>query len=287
MNWKKIGIGLLFPPVWLKLIIAMLFMASVITITTGVDITKTIMCAMVIAYGLVIFITTCIKQIPQKHKEVKTHLYNNEYTRAYVTNIFTKTKIDLIIAITFNVLFIAFNFVSAILYSSNWFGIFAVYYSLISVIRFILLLQIKKKRNKLNELKSARCCACILLAFNLILSGVVFMISTYHEGFKHSGIFLDVLMISLVIATVVDIINVIKYRNHKSPIVFVSQTIKLTSALFSLLCLETAIIARLGIYLPGQVQSALLMLSGLGLSVLVIIMSIYTIVKCNRKIKNN
>ena len=74
MNWKKIGIGLLFPPAWLKLIIAMLFLASVITITTGVDITKTIMCAMVIAYGLVVFITTCIKQIPQKHKEVKTHL---------------------------------------------------------------------------------------------------------------------------------------------------------------------------------------------------------------------
>ena len=73
MNWKKIGIGLLFPPVWLKLIITMLFLASVITITTGVDVTKTIMCAMVIAYGLVVFITTCIKQIPQKHKEVKTH----------------------------------------------------------------------------------------------------------------------------------------------------------------------------------------------------------------------
>ena len=289
LNWKKIGCAILFPPTWIKLIIAMLALASFMIITAETnDVVKNIMCSMVIMYCSIVLIATSVSQIKHKHKLIKNQLYKNKYTKTYLTNVFTNTKIDLDIAVSFNVLFIAFNFISAILYKSNWFGLFAIYYSLIGLIRFLILSHIKEsksKQNKISELKCARLCSYMLLAFNIILSCAIFMISKYHEGFKYNGWFLYVLSGTVIAVVVVDVINVLKYRNHKCPLIYVSQGIKLTSAMFSLLCLETALVAQFGIKMLSEHQSFLLALSGLIVSGIVILISLYTIIKCTNKLK--
>lgn len=291
MNWKNLYHAILFPPAWMKLIITMLAFASIVILSTDItDILKIAFCAIAITYGLTILITTSFIQLQDKRKLVTVKLHKNKYTHKYLTNIFTKTKTDLYIAVSFNILFIAFNFVSAILYKSNWFGLFAVYYTLIGLIRFLILRHIKEsktKQNRISEHKCARLCSFFLLTFNVILSGAIFMISKYHEGFKHNGWFLYVLSGTVIIVLVVDIINVIKYRNHKCPLIYVSQGIKLTSAMFSLLCLETALIAQLGINMLSQHQSFLLALSGLIISGIVILISFYTIVKSTKMLKQN
>ena len=289
MNWKKMGSAILFPPTWIKLIIAMLAMASIVILSADItDLTKIVFCVITIIYCLILFTTTSIVQVKDKHKRVTTQLYKNRYTHKYLTNIFTKTKIDLYIAVLFNILSIVFNFVSAILYKSNWFGLFAIYYTLIGLIRFLILVHIKEsksKQNKISEHKCARLCSFFLLAFNIILSGAIFMISKYHEGFKYNGWFLYVLSGTIIFVVIIDIINVFKYRNHKCPLIYVSQGIKLTSAMFSLLCLETALVAQFGIKMLIQHQSFLLVLSGLVVSIIVILVSLYTIIKSTKKLK--
>ena len=143
VNWKKMGIAILFPPTWIKLIIAMLAMASIVILSADItDLTKIIFCVITIIYCLILFATTSIVQVKDKHKRVTTQLHKNKYTHKYLTNIFTKTKVDLYIAVVSNILFIVFNFVSAVLYKSNWFGLFAIYYTLIGLIRFLILMHI-------------------------------------------------------------------------------------------------------------------------------------------------
>ncbi len=289
MNWKKIGYAILFPPAWIKLIMFMLAMASILIIATdSTNILNIVFCAFAITYCLFVLITTSVVQIKHKQKLVTIQLHKNKFTHKYLTNIFAKTKFDLYVAVLFNILFIVFNFVSAILYKSNWFGLFAVYYTLIGLIRFLILIHIKESKshqNKISEHKCARLCSFLLLAFNLILSGAIFMISKYHEGFKHNGWFLYILSGTVITVIIIDVVNVLKYRNHKCPLIYVSQGIKLTSAMFSLLCLETALIAQLGINMLSEHQSFWLALSGLIISGIVILISLYTIIKSTNKLK--
>lgn len=291
MSWKKIGQGLLFPPRWLKLILIIISFASLVTIvSTGLSFTHELaLYYITIAYSLVVLVALCIKEVPRKHKFVKDTLYENKYTRLYMTDVALRTRLSLYPSLLINILFISFNFVSAVIYHSNWFGIFAVYYGLIGLMRFLILHHMHTQKigdNQLSELKRSRLCALILLTINVILSGVVFMMAYLHNGFEYRGLLIYGIAISTFTLVIIDIVDVIKYRNYQCPLVSISKVIRMTSALFSILFIETSLLAQLGWNLSGDMQSFIIILTGFGISITVIFMSIYMIVRTTKEIKS-
>ena len=77
----------------------------------------------------------------------------------------------------------------------------------------------------------------------------------------------------------------IKYRKYQSPIMSMSKVIKMAAALVSMLALETAMFSQFGGEMSAGDKQIFVALSGAGVSIAVIAMSVYMIVRSTREIK--
>ena len=137
---------------------------------------------------------------------------------------------------------------------------------------------------RLGELKRSRLCAYILMTVNLALSGAVLMMVCFHRGFQYQGVLIYVIAMYTFYMTITAIIDMVKYRKYKSPVMSVSKIIKLASALFSMLFLETAMFAQFGENTSFEVQQIMIIATGAGISLIVVAMSVYMIVRTTKEI---
>ena len=81
------------------------------------------------------------------------------------------------------------------------------------------------------------------------------------------------------------VINVIKYRKNHSPLLAATKCINLTVAMISMISLEVAMVSQFG---SNDSEFKMIMTSIMGFVVCIIntFMSIYMIVKANKKLKN-
>lgn len=85
------------------------------------------------AYSLVILSVNIISKIVGKAKNA---VYKNKYTRVYMTDVFYRTKVSLCVSLTFNLCYAVVKFVYGCIEHSVWFGSVAVYYIILSLLRF-------------------------------------------------------------------------------------------------------------------------------------------------------
>ena len=81
------------------------------------------------------------------------------------------------------------------------------------------------------------------------------------------------------------IIDMVKYRKYNSPVMSISKIIKLASALFSMLFLETAMFSQFGEENSLEMQRIMIMATGAGISVIVVAMAVYIIIRSTKEIK--
>ena len=140
--------------------------------------------------------------------------------------------------------------------------------------------------NRLEELKRARLCAIILLPINLVLSGAVLMILYQDRGFTYNSILISVVALYTFYSTTAAIINMVKYRKYKSPVMSMAKIINLAAALVSMLALETAMFAQFGQDMAAENQRIMIIATGAGVSVVIVAMAIYMIVQAAKEIKS-
>ena len=171
---------------------------------------------------------------------------------------------------------------------SMWFMILAGYYAILSIMRFLLVRYVRRTgigKNKVAELKSARLCSCILLTVNFVLSGAVLMILYQNKGFAYHGILIYVMAAYTFYITTNAIINLCKYRKYNSPVMTVTKIITFSAALVSMLSLETAMFSQFGKDMAPENQRIMIAATGAGVSIIVITMAVYMIVKTTKNIK--
>ena len=78
--------------------------------------------------------------------------------------------------------------------------------------------------------------------------------------------------------------DLLKYK-HKSG-AYPFKTDHLAAALVSMLFLETAMFAQFGSATPKETQNLFIMLTGGGISIIVVVLSVYTIVHSSKKIRS-
>ena len=287
MNWRK----LLFPPHWLTALLVMLSAASLVFVfIKGWEARWFAYAIYVFAfYTLTVLCIACSKALPKLYRRVRGDLYHNKYTNRYLTDIEFKTHVGLYRSLTVDLLYIAVNGVYSLLYSTWWFALFALYYTILAVMHFLLLRYLA--RNKIGEdlrkeWKLARICACILLTVNLALSGAVLMMIYHHRGFDDYGIFIYVVAMYTFYTTSIAIKDIVKFRKLGSPVMSVSQIIKLAAALVSMLLLETAMFSQFGGEMSGADQRLMIMLTGGGVAAAVVGMAVYTIVRATKQLQS-
>lgn len=289
-NWKTLCRKLLFPPIWLIFLLAVVSaVLLVLVFVNGLDEHPVSYAVYVLSfYTVSVVVVFCIKTLPKQYRAIKKKIYQNKYGNRYITDIEFKTHISLYISLGINLLYIATNVISAYVNHTVWFGIYAVYYAIMAIMRFLLVKYISRNginKNRLGELKRSRLCAYILMAVNIALSAVVLMMVYNDRGFEYQGMLIYVMAMYAFWVTTSAIIDIVKYRKYSSPVMSTSKYIKLASALMSMLALENAMFAQFGAESSAEMQNAMIMATGGGIAIIVAVMSVNMIIRTTKEIR--
>lgn len=225
-----------------------------------------------------------------KKKFLKTKLFNNiniflnknRLIKRYFDDIRFKNVINLSISAIINFGFIFINFINGILNKSIWFISVALYYFLLTIIRIILLNNLRKYNIK-KEYKIYRNVGYFILVLNVAL--VIMIIQMVHSNvaivYDRYVIYLTATYTFYLIINA--IINVFVYKKYNSPILSSVKVINLLTSSVSILILQTTMIATFG---ENDLEYMQLMngITGSAISFLTIAVSIYMIKKSYRKI---
>ena len=289
-EWKSICSRLLFPPLWLVIVLTVFSTVTLVAVfMEGWEATPIAYVVYVVSfYTLTVICFACWKTIPGYYKSIKGKVYDNKYANRYLTDVAFKTHVNLYRSLVINLIYVAVNAISGIVYSTFWFGIFAVYYAIMAIMRFLLVRYVNRNqigKSRFEELKRSRLCAYILMTVNLVLSGAVLMMVYFNRGFQYQGFLIYVMAMYTFYITTTAIIDMVKYRKYNSPVMSISKIIKLASSLFSMLFLETAMFSQFGGDTSPEVQRIMIMATGGGISVIVVAMAVYMVIRSTKEIK--
>ena len=290
MNWKKIGKRVLFPPVWLMVILASISaVALTIVFIKGMERNIIAYIVYVLAfYTLAVVCVFCALVLPKQYSTIKQKIYNNPIGNRYMTDRVFRTNISLSVSFVISMLYASINVWSWHILRSYWFMVLAVYYVIMATMRYLLVRYVRIQRigtSILGEWKRSRVCACILLLINLSLSGAVLMILYQSKGYDYPGIMIYVMALYTFYAAIHAIVDIVKYRKLGSPVMSTAKIVSLSGALVSLLNLETAMFAQFGGDMSPENQRIFIILTGAGVSITVVTLSVILIVNANKEIR--
>lgn len=290
MNWKAFFKKILYPPIWLMIVLAVISTTALVAVfVKGWDTHPIAYVTYVLAfYTLTVVCIAAVPQFPKMYRSIKQKAYTNQYSNRYLTDLAFKTHVSLYASLGVNLLYAAMNLLFFLLYHSVWFAILSGYYVILAVMRFLLLRYVGKNEigeKRIAELKRSRLCAVILLTLNLALSGTVLMMMYQDKGYEYHGILIYVMAMYTFYVTTHAIINIIKYRKHESPVVTTAKAINLCAALVSMLSLETAMLSQFGADMQPENRRIMIAATGAGVSVVVVALSVYLIVRATMEIK--
>lgn len=295
MNWKAFFKKLLFPPSWLTALLTAFTIVSLPVVFLS-GLTEAPLAYVIYAVS---FYTGCVVSIfcgvvlPKRYWEIRRKLYANPLGNRYLTDAAFKTQVSLYVSLGMNLLYVGVNVLFWFWNRSMWFVILAGYYGILAVMRFLLLRYVWSNElgsNRLGELKIACACAWLLLTVNFVLSGAVLMILHQNKGFEYHGVLIYVVAGYTFYITSHAIVDLIKYRAYKNPVMTVTKIIALSAALVSMLALETAMFSQFGGDMQPESQWLMIALTGAGVSIIVVVLSVYMIRKCakeSKEIKRN
>ncbi len=289
MQWKKL-IKLLYPPVRaIALLVPICAAALIFIFVKGYEQHPAAYAAYVLSfYTLTAVVMRCIRVVPKHYRTAKNKVYSNPVGERLMTDMPFRTHVTLYGSLGVNLLYVAVNVISGVMYKSAWFYVLAFYYTILAVMRFLLVRFASRTgigTSRFKELRRSRLCGYILLLINLFLSGAVLMILYQNKGYEYHGIIIYVMAAYTFYITAMAIKNLIKYRKLGSPVMSMAKIISMAAALVSMLSLETAMLSEFGSDMSRENKQLFVILTGAGVSVVIVAMSLYSIVKNSREIK--
>lgn len=283
-KYKKI----LFPPIWLMVILTIISVVGLVTVFSnsleehpfayGIYVlsayTMTVIC---ILFGIT---------VPKYYQAAKRKVYDNPVGYRYMTDVDFKVMTSLRISLGINLVYSVFKLAAGVLYSSLWMGAVAVYYIVLSILRFMLLrymnMNVKRKR-LLREYRQSRLCGILLLILNLSLTGIVFQMVWQNKGYYYPDMLIYAVAAYTFYSVISAVVDIIRYRKYKSPVISATKAIRFTAALVSLLSLETAMLAQFGD--DETFRFIMTALTGTAVCFIILGISVTMIIQADRGIK--
>lgn len=286
IDWKKVGKKLLFPPLWAIILLSLGSAAALVTVfVKGFDDHPAAYAIYTLStYALTVLCIFLVQTLPAYYKKTKQKIYAHPLGNRYMTDAAFKVQVSLYISLTINLAYSAFKLTAGVLYSSFWWGAVAVYYIMLSLMRFLLLRYMRTgKEDILYEYKRYRLCGILLLILNLTLTGIIFQMVWQNKGYSYPGTLIFAAAAYTFYTVTSSIVDIVRYRKYKSPVLSASKAIKLAAALVSLLSLETAMLAQFGD--DEAFRRIMTALTGAGVCIIVLAMSVIMIVHATKEIK--
>ena len=243
------------------------------------------------AYAAIITVTgikeivRLVRQGVENHPFVK-RVFSVPVIEKYFKEEMFRTETSLYQGLFINLLYVIIKFCSGIYYRSVWFISLSFYYLLLVFMRSSLLHYVRsRKEDKVSECRRYRLCGIILLFMNQALVAVVAIAVRQNKGFEYSGLLIYAMALYAFYSITVAVINVVKFRKYGSMIMSAAKVINLTTALVSMLSLETAMIAQFGGD-DSVFRQVMTSATGAGVCLIVLGMAIYMIARSTKILKN-
>lgn len=243
----------------------------------------------IVSYALSFYALTvlCIK-IPSIIKVIRKFKSENKYYLKYKEDVNLRINISLYASLVLNISYSVFQLCLGLYHSSFWFYSMAVYYILLSLVRFYLVnytKQYKPGDKVLLEYKKYNFCGWIMLLMNTAVTVIIFFIIHFDRTFYHHQITTIALAAYTFLTFSLSIYNFIKYRKYNSPVYSAAKTINLICACVSMMTLTTTMLTTFGNNDVLEFKKVLLGIVGGLVSVFILATSIQIIVYTRKKIK--
>ncbi len=283
---KKLCKALLFPHI--AILIVLLPTAAALLIYSMVVLgTETVLAY--ISYVLSAYTLTvwCVR-MPKIIKRIKTFKSENKYALKLSKDVHLRVNISLLGSLVWNIAYSLFQFWLGITHSSFWFCSMAGYYMSLAFVRFFMLGHTRKhlpgERMK-EELQRYRACGWVFLVMNLAVTLMIFFMVYWNRTFEHDQITTIAMAAYTFTTFTFAIVNLVKYRRYNSPVYSASKAISLAAASVSMLTLTSTMLTTFGEADGMAFRRLMLGLIGGAVSVFIIAMAIYMIVRSTKKLK--
>lgn len=215
---------------------------------------------------------------------LKKHKFTNELLQSYGY----RSLIFAICSFLINVAYAVMQGVIAILSLSIWYGVLAIYYISLSIIRGgIIGVSRKRQRKKQSftlekQVRAYRNCGIYLVLLTLALIAAIVQMAVANQGFAYAGLMIYTVATYTFYKLGLAIYNVFKVRKHNDYTLQSMKNLSLADSLLSLLALQTALLQAFGGGYNPALPNAL---TGAAISITIITMGIIMIIGGNKKLK--
>ncbi|MBE7036462.1 MAG: hypothetical protein E7403_04135 [Ruminococcaceae bacterium] len=288
MNWKKLGKSLLFPHIAIRILLIPISATFLICSMIFLD-TESVCAITSYALSAYTLMVWCMK-IPRLILCIKAFLQQNKYTTKWQQDERLRINVSLYGALVWNTAYALLQLGLGFWHRSFWFYSLAGYYVSLALMRFILVGHTRKYmpgENVTKELIKYRICGIIFLVMNLSLAFIIFFMVYWDRTFHHHEITTITMATYTFASLTVAIVNTVKYKKYNSPVYSASKAISLASASASMLTLESTMLTTFNDgTMSALTRKLFLGISGGIVSIFVIIMAIYMIIKSTKTLNS-
>lgn len=224
--------------------------------------------------------------------EIVLRITGKKMRTEYLHKLAYDTQLQINIALygtlIYNTIYAIFQLFTGLHYNSIWYLSIAAYYILLAVMRFSLLHYSRSHKageDIESELKRFRFCGILLLAMNAALSAITFYITWQNQELKHHSATTIVFAVFTFFSLAISIINVIRFRKQKSPLLFATKLISFVATTVSILALETAIIGRFSAQIPDRIRQIITGTTGFAVIAITVYIGLFMVVRGNKRLK--
>lgn len=182
----------------------------------------------------------------KKHK-IRPTIEKNHFANRLSKDYYYRTVMTTYSSFTFNVFFAMLNGIYGVIFRSWWFVTLAVYYIILSVMRLIAIrMEVRDKKEKEtrqirnNEWNVYRKCGILFVLLTIAMIGAVFLMVFESNGKSYPGIMIFVVALYTFYRIILSIINLLKAKRLKFPLIMTIRNIGYADAMVSILFLQTA-----------------------------------------------
>lgn len=286
VNWKKVGMSLLFPHLAIIILLTPISVAFLVFSLIYFDETSILsIISYILAFYVLLVVCFRIPRMIEFFKKVK---HENKYVKKYFSDVRLRMNISLYGSLIWNVAFAIFQLWLGVKDNSLWFYSMFAYYAILAAMRFFLVRHTRAydiKENEEKEIKNATLCGWLLLVMNLALAVIITFIVAWNRTFYYHEITTITLAAYTFTTFTFAIINIVRYKKYESPVYSSAKAISLIAATVSMLTLETAMLTTFSTGDDAGFRQLMLALTGAAVTIFAITMAVLIIIKNTKKLK--
>lgn len=192
----------------------------------------------------------------------------------------------LVLSLLVNLCYAGLRIVCAVRYASFWDGALGLYYVLLCALRIYLIRRMPDGSGGVPyaaELRTYRNAGWLLVGLGLALAGIAVQIVQDGQGYNYPGTLIYAAAAYSFYCLTMAVVNAVKYRRFRSPVLSAAKAVSLTTALVSIFSLETAMLAQFG----GEARFQQVMTASTAAAVCALVLGIalYMVLSAGRKRK--